>query len=190
MRPAHNATVNRSPSTVEPVCGTPKWKLENGAQRPAPETRPARTEKPKIAGQRLGGASLTRGNVADSHTPGNKTSGQMPMANQPLLAFLCQKARMSVEEIGNFGLDGLRQKLPRTTAKTSVSGSSNAPGSANLTILSWVTAYLPLMESGGSNTPTIRRLTSRRGASPGRGDGGQRGGVHQGAWSREGGRRR
>src|SRR5580704_15604858 len=46
--------------------------------------------------------------------------------------------------------------------KTSVSGSSNVPGSANLTILSWVTAYLPLMESGGSNTPTIRRLTSLR----------------------------
>src|ERR1700731_2571057 len=46
--------------------------------------------------------------------------------------------------------------------KTSVSGSSNAPGSANLTILSWVTAYLPLMESGGANTPTIRRLTSLR----------------------------
>src|SRR6202035_2658560 len=42
---------------------------------------------------------------------------QMPMANQPLLAFLCQKARMPAEEIGNLGLDGLRQKLPRTTAQ-------------------------------------------------------------------------
>jgi hypothetical protein len=41
----------------KPVCGTPKWKLENGAQRPAPETRPARNEKPKIAGQRLGRAA-------------------------------------------------------------------------------------------------------------------------------------
>src|ERR1700730_14567153 len=41
----------------------------------------------------------------------------MPVANQPLLAFLCQKVRMSVEEIGNLGLDGLRQKLPRTTAQ-------------------------------------------------------------------------
>ena len=41
----------------------------------------------------------------------------MPMANQPLLAFLCQKARMPAEEIGNLGLDGLRQKLPRTTAQ-------------------------------------------------------------------------
>ena len=67
-------SANRSLSTIEPVCGTPKWKLENGAQRPAPEIRPARIEKPKIAGQRLGRASLTRGNVADSHTPGNKTS--------------------------------------------------------------------------------------------------------------------
>jgi hypothetical protein len=43
--------------------------------------------------------------------------GQMPMANQPLLAFLCQKARMPAEEIENLGLDGLRQKLPRTTAQ-------------------------------------------------------------------------
>jgi hypothetical protein len=41
----------------------------------------------------------------------------MPVANQPLLAFLCQKARIPVEEIGNLGLDGLRQKLPRTTAQ-------------------------------------------------------------------------
>src|SRR6266576_1373296 len=41
----------------------------------------------------------------------------MPVANQPLLAFLCQKVRMPVEEIGNLGLDGTRQKLPRTTAQ-------------------------------------------------------------------------
>jgi hypothetical protein len=59
---------NRSLSTIEPVCGTPKWKLENDAQRPASETRPARTEIPEIADQRPGRANLTRGNVADSHT--------------------------------------------------------------------------------------------------------------------------
>src|SRR5207237_266241 len=58
-----------------PVCGTPKWKLENDAQRPAPGTRPARIEKPKIAGQRLGRASLTRGNVADMRpTPARAAS--------------------------------------------------------------------------------------------------------------------
>ena len=51
----------RSLSAIEPVCGPPKWKLQNGAQRPAPETRPSRTEMPNIAGQRLGRASLTRG---------------------------------------------------------------------------------------------------------------------------------
>jgi hypothetical protein len=72
-RRTEGPSANRSLSTVEPVCGTPKWKLENGAQRPAPETRPARTEIPKIAGQRLGRASLTRGNVPDSHPPGNNT---------------------------------------------------------------------------------------------------------------------
>ena len=49
----------------------PKQKLENRQQRPAPETRPARTEIPAIAGQRLGHPSLTRGNVGDSLPPGN-----------------------------------------------------------------------------------------------------------------------
>jgi hypothetical protein len=39
------------------------------------------------------------------------------MANEPLLAFIGQKARMPAEEIGNLDLDGLRQKLPRTTAQ-------------------------------------------------------------------------
>jgi hypothetical protein len=33
-------SANRSLSTVEPVCGTPKWKLENGAQRPGPKPAP------------------------------------------------------------------------------------------------------------------------------------------------------
>ena len=47
--------------------------MKNGDQRPAPETYPARAEIPKITGQRLGHANLTRGNVADSHTPGNNT---------------------------------------------------------------------------------------------------------------------
>ena len=46
--------------TVEPVSAPPKWKLENRAQRPAPEILPARTEIPKITDQRLGRASLTR----------------------------------------------------------------------------------------------------------------------------------
>ena len=46
-------------------------KLENGEQRPAPETYRARAEIPKITGQRLASASVTRGNVAGSHTPGN-----------------------------------------------------------------------------------------------------------------------
>jgi hypothetical protein len=43
-----------------------KRKLENGEQRPAPETYPARAEIPKIADQRPGRASPTR---AGSHTP-------------------------------------------------------------------------------------------------------------------------
>jgi hypothetical protein len=66
---------NRSLSAIEPVSATAKRKLENGAQRPAPETYPARAEIPKITGQRLGSASVTRGNVAGYHTPGNNTLG-------------------------------------------------------------------------------------------------------------------
>ncbi len=66
-------SANRSLSAIEPVSATAKRKLENGEQRPAPETYPARAEIPKITGQRLGSASVTRGNVADSHTPGNNT---------------------------------------------------------------------------------------------------------------------
>jgi hypothetical protein len=45
-RRTRRALRNRSLSNIEPVCGTPKSKLENGAQRPAPETRPSRTEMP------------------------------------------------------------------------------------------------------------------------------------------------
>ena len=45
------------------------------AQRPAPEIYPARTEIPKITGQRLGSASVTRGNAAGSHTLGKYHSG-------------------------------------------------------------------------------------------------------------------
>ena len=74
MRPtAVGPFANRSLLNIEPVSATPKRKLKNGAQRPAPETRPSRTETPEIADQRLGRPGLTRGNVADSHTPGNNT---------------------------------------------------------------------------------------------------------------------
>jgi len=82
MRPSHSArgtrssptrSANRSLSAIEPVSAPPKWKLKNGDQRPAPKIRPARTEMAQIAGQRQGHANLTRGNVADSHTPGNNT---------------------------------------------------------------------------------------------------------------------
>ena len=66
-------SANRSLSAIEPVSATAKRKLENGEQRPVLEIYPARAEIPKIAGQRLGSASVTRGNVAGSHTPGNIT---------------------------------------------------------------------------------------------------------------------
>ena len=47
-------SANQSLSAVEPVSASPKRKLENGEQRPAPETRAQRTEMPEIADQRLG----------------------------------------------------------------------------------------------------------------------------------------
>ena len=46
-------SANRSLSAIEPVSATAKRKLENGEQRPVPETFPARAEIPKITGQRL-----------------------------------------------------------------------------------------------------------------------------------------
>src|SRR3984893_401430 len=68
-------SANRSLSAIDPVSATAKRKLENGEQRPAPETRPLRTEMPQIAGQRLGRAGVTRGNVADSHMAESKSAG-------------------------------------------------------------------------------------------------------------------
>jgi hypothetical protein len=56
-----------------PVCSTPKRKLKNSDQRPAPETHPPRTEIPDIADQRLGHPGLTRGNVGDSPPQGNNS---------------------------------------------------------------------------------------------------------------------
>src|ERR1700737_5435332 len=60
----------RNLSTAEPVSAPPKWKWENGEQRPAPETLAQRTKMPEIAGQRLAPASLTRGKINDFHRPG------------------------------------------------------------------------------------------------------------------------
>src|SRR6202045_2332642 len=70
---------NRSLSAIEPVSAPPKRKLENRQQRPAPETRPARTEIPEIADQRLGRPSLTCGNDGDSPPAGNNTPGALAM---------------------------------------------------------------------------------------------------------------
>ena len=50
----------------------PKRKLENGEQRLAPQSHQSRAESPEFAGQRLGRASITRGNVGSSHTAGNR----------------------------------------------------------------------------------------------------------------------
>src|ERR1700738_432337 len=69
---------NRSLSTAEPVPAPPKRKLENGEQRPAPETRAQRTEMPEIARQRPAPASLTRGNISDFHRPGKTRPNCVP----------------------------------------------------------------------------------------------------------------
>src|SRR6266436_7434638 len=70
FRPKDKASMTH----IEPVCGTPKRKSENGEQRLAPEKHHSETERLEIADQRLGRASLTRRNVGGSHTPGNHTA--------------------------------------------------------------------------------------------------------------------
>ena len=40
------AASSHTKGTHESVCGPPKWKLENGAQRPVPETRPRPAPRP------------------------------------------------------------------------------------------------------------------------------------------------
>ena len=45
---------------LEPVSGMPKRKLENGEQRPAPQSHQSRAESPEFADQRLERASLTQ----------------------------------------------------------------------------------------------------------------------------------
>jgi hypothetical protein len=42
------AASSHTKGTHESVCGPPKWKLENGAQRPVPETRPSRPKRQKL----------------------------------------------------------------------------------------------------------------------------------------------
>ena len=86
----------------------------------------------------------------------------MPVANQPLLAFLCQKAGMPLEEIGNLGLDGIGQKLPRPTAQNF---------SKRILKCSWLGEFNDIILGHGVSSfngkwsfehPTIRRLTSLR----------------------------
>jgi hypothetical protein len=67
------ATATRS-HRFEPVCGTPKRKLEIGQQRLAPQAQRCRAENLELADQRRGRVNLTRGNVGGSHIPGNRTA--------------------------------------------------------------------------------------------------------------------
>ena len=67
-------SANQSLPQIEPVCGTPKRKLENGEQRLGPETRRPRTKTLGIRARRPGRTSLTHRNVGGSHTPGNHTA--------------------------------------------------------------------------------------------------------------------
>jgi hypothetical protein len=68
---------NRSLSAAEPVSAPPKRKLENGEQRPAPETRAQRTEMPEIAGQRP--ARRVRDKIAASKRKGLWVGGPVPL---------------------------------------------------------------------------------------------------------------
>ena len=68
----HGHSANRSLSAIEPVSATAKRKLENGEQRLAPETRPEGRNAANCRPE-TGARGVTRGNVADFHTPGNNT---------------------------------------------------------------------------------------------------------------------
>ena len=72
LRRSIRRSANRSPSHIEPVSGMPKRKLENGEQRLARQSHQSSPEIPEFAGQRLGSASITRGNVGSSRTAGNR----------------------------------------------------------------------------------------------------------------------
>ena len=81
-----------------------KRKLENGDQRPAPETFPAWAEIPKITDQRLGSASLTRGNVAGSHTPGTSDSGTGRRIRKVMVVALAQKLLIALWRFATQGV--------------------------------------------------------------------------------------
>jgi hypothetical protein len=74
-----------------------------------PESRDALTEMPIIAGQRLEGASVTRGNVADSHTPGNNTPETHRRFRR---AFLCDGTAIVGPLFGDFGEALVRMGWP------------------------------------------------------------------------------
>src|SRR5262249_11681394 len=88
---------------------------------------------------------------------------QMPVPDQPLPAVLGQLVGMHAEQGCDLGLDGLRQQRSRAVAEhlgQRISKSSwlgqleNVSLGHGVSLLQW--------RSGGSNTPTIRRLTSLR----------------------------
>jgi hypothetical protein len=86
--------------------------------------------------------------------------GQMPVAHEPLATVVGQLVGMGAEQGCNLGLDGLRQQRSRAVAqhlgqrirKSSWLGElENVSLGHGVSLLRW--------RSGGSNTPTIRRLT-------------------------------
>jgi hypothetical protein len=72
----------RELSTAEPVSAPPKWKLENGKQRPAPETLAQRTKMPEIAGQRPADTRRSRP-VRSERKTAVRRSKNRPMARGP-----------------------------------------------------------------------------------------------------------
>src|SRR6202011_998032 len=108
-------SANRSLSAIEPVSATAKRKIENGEQRPVPETYPARAEIPKITGQRLGSASVTRGNAACSHTLENITpETRLPGCSERIRTF---ESRDGWQTLGRLALNFHRRKEWTSAAK-------------------------------------------------------------------------
>src|SRR5208282_5790312 len=90
----------------------------------------------------------------------NLALGQMPVANQPLAAIIGLETGVLGEKFRNLGLDRPRQQRTRAAAQNFGERIGESPWLGELENVSLGHGVSLLRwRSGGSNTPTIRRLT-------------------------------
>ena len=81
------------------ICDVPR-----GLARRCAKNAPARSLPPKNGDQRLGRASLTRGNVAGSHTPGTSDSGTGRRIRKVMVVALAQKLLIALWRFATQGV--------------------------------------------------------------------------------------